>query len=116
MNKNQKKYTIFILLLLSVLALFALSGCNKKPSVKNKFEGMKTYCEMDDGTWVCDDIVYKFRLEIKGRMPNAAKDSEFVYLSNLPEISFERAWKAAGFSSNTEDYFAPEDAVLVELG
>lgn len=37
--------------------------------------------------------------EISGRMPNAAKNSTFVYLSNLPEISFEQAWKASGLSS-----------------
>lgn len=40
----------------------------------------------------------------------------FVYLSNVPEISFERAAMAAGLSSNSDDYFAPEEAVLVELG
>ena len=31
------------------------------------------------------------------------------------EFTFEQAWKAAGFSSNTADYFAVEDAVLVEM-
>lgn len=76
---------------------------------------MKTYYELDDGTWMCDDIVYQYRLEIRGRMPNAAVDSTFVYLSNIEEISFEQAYKAAGVSSSTEDYFAPEDAVLVEM-
>ncbi|MBR4109364.1 MAG: hypothetical protein IKK41_03495 [Oscillospiraceae bacterium] len=48
-------------------------------------------------------------------MPNAAGISVFVYLSNIPEISFDRAWKAAGYSSNSEDYFAPEEAVLVGM-
>ena len=76
---------------------------------------MKTYYEMGDGTWMCDDIVYQYRLEINGRMPNAAVDSTFIYLSNIEEISFEQAYKAAGVSSSTEDYFAPEDAVLVEM-
>lgn len=75
---------------------------------------IKTYYEMNDGTWMCDDIVYQYRLEIKGRMPNAAVDSTFVYLSNLKEISFEQAYKAAGVSSSSEDYFSPEEAVLVE--
>ena len=76
---------------------------------------MKIYYEMGDGTWMCDDVVYKYRLEISGRMPNAAKDSTFVYLSNIEEISFEQAYMAAGISSSTEDYFSPEDAVLVEM-
>ena len=76
---------------------------------------MKTYYEMSDGTWQVDGQTYKYRLEIRGRMPNAAVDSTFVYLSNLECITFEQAWKAAGFSSNTADYFVAEDAVLVEM-
>lgn len=57
---------------------------------------------------------HAYRLEIRGRLHSAASDSVFVYLSNVPEISFERAAKAAGLSSNSDDYFAPEEAVLVE--
>lgn len=76
---------------------------------------MKTYREMPDGTWMCDGYTYQYRLEISGRMPNAAVDSTFVYLSNLEEISFEQAYLAAGISSNLEDYFSPEEAVLVEM-
>lgn len=76
---------------------------------------MRTYYELNDGTWMCDDVVYQYRLEISGRMPNAAKDSTFVYLSNIEEIPFEQAYMAAGISSSTEDYFSPEDAVLVEM-
>ena len=76
---------------------------------------MKTYYEMNDGTWMCDNVIYKYQLEIKGRMPNAAVDSTFVFLSNIEEISFEKAYKAAGVSSNSEDYFSPEEAVLVEM-
>ncbi len=76
---------------------------------------MRTYCEMSDGTWTCDGYTYEYRLEISGRMPNAAKDSTFVYLSNIEEISFEQAYKAAGISSSSEDYFPPEKAVLVEM-
>ena len=85
-------------------------------AVRNTVEGnMKTYCEMTDGTWTCDGRVYQYRLEIKGRMPNAAADSFFVYLSNIPEITFDQAYKAAGISSSSDDYFPPEKAVLVEM-
>ncbi len=76
---------------------------------------MKTYYEMTDGTWQTEDNSYKYKLEITGRMPNAAVDTTFVFLSNLESITFEQAWKAAGYSSNTNDYFAVEDAVLVEM-
>lgn len=75
---------------------------------------LKTYYEMSDGTWECEGHIYKHKLEISGRMNNAATDSTFVYLSNLENITFEQAWKAAGLSSNTNDYFAVEDAVLVD--
>ncbi len=102
--------------ILSLFLILLASGCSGKPSVKKTIEGKyRTYYEMSDGTWKCEDHIYKYRLEIKGRMPNAAKDSTFVYLSNQEEISFEQAWKAAGLSSNSEDYFSPEEAVLVEM-
>ena len=73
------------------------------------------YYEMTDGTWKTDDHTYKYRLEITGRMSGAVKDSTFVYLSNIEEISFERAYMAAGLSSNMNDYFDPEEAVLVAM-
>ena len=76
---------------------------------------LKTYYKNANGTWQFDGRLYQYRLEISGRMHNAAVDSTFVFLSNVPTISFERAWRAAGYSSNTEDYFAPEEAMLVEI-
>ncbi len=77
--------------------------------------GLKPYYQLKNGAWMTDSgSIYKYRLEITGRMPNAALDSTFVYLSNLETIGFERAWKAAGFSSNPDDYFLPGEAVLVE--
>ena len=90
--------------------LLLLAGCAGEPKVKRTIEGMKTYAEMTDGTWTCDGRSYAYRLEIRGRLSRAACDSVFVYLSNVPEISFERAAKAAGLSSNSDDYFAPEEA------
>ena len=105
-----------VLVLLSILMAVTFSGCSKKAAVKKTIEGnMKIYCEMTDGTWMCDDHLYEYRLEIKGRMPNAAVDSSFVYLSNIVEIPFDQAYKASGISSNLDDYFSPEEAVLVEM-
>ena len=105
-----------VLFLTLILSLFLVSACAKKEAgIKNTIEGSrKTYYEMTDGTFKCDEYTYKYRLEISGRIPNAAKDSTFVYLSNKEDISFEQAWKAAGFSSLSTDYFSPEDAVLVD--
>ncbi len=73
------------------------------------------YYEMSDGTWKTDTHTYRYRLEITGRMGGAEKDSTFVFLSNIKSITFEQAWKASGFSSNTNDYFKEEDAKFVAL-
>ena len=103
-------------ILLCILVMITISACGKTGNVKNTVKGnMNTYYEMSDGLWMCDGRTYKYRLEISGRMPNAAADTTFVYLSNIEEIPFEKAYKAAGVSSNTEDYFQPEEAVLVEM-
>lgn len=75
---------------------------------------LKTYFKMTDGTWQAGGRNYKYRLVITGRMNNAAVDSTFVYLSNIERITFDQAWKASGLSSHTEDYFSPEEAVLVD--
>lgn len=76
---------------------------------------MAKYYEMSDGTWKTDNYAYQYRLEITGRMGGAEKDSTFVFLSNIENITFEQAWRAAGFSSNMNDYFKEEDAKLVAL-
>lgn len=78
---------------------------------------LKRYYKNDDGTWQVEgqSQKYKYKLEISGRMPNAIADVSFVYLSNLDSITFEQAWKAAGYSSNTTDYFPIEDAILVGM-
>lgn len=108
-----KRLITFVLVLSCVLGLI---GCSQKRNIENTIDGnMKTYYEMSDGTWQCDDVSYKYRLEITGRLNNADCDTSYVYLSNIETITFEQAWKASGLSSNTNDYFPVEDAILVEL-
>lgn len=109
-----KKSTV---ILTGLLLAVSVLGCVKKSTVKKTIEGnMRTHSQMTDGTWICEDHSYnKYRLEKSGRMPDAAEDSTFVYLSNLKGISFEHAYKAAGVSSFSGDYFSPEEAVLVEM-
>lgn len=78
---------------------------------------VEKYYELSDGTYRTDSgNTYKYRLEITGRMHSAVRDSTFVYLSNRDDITFDEAWKAAGYSSNLDDYFNPEEAVLVGIG
>ena len=95
----------------------ALVGCSHQPSgPAGTLEGnIRTYSELADGTWQAEGNTYRYRLEIGGRMPHAAQDVTFVYLSNVEEITFEQAWRAAGLSSDGEDSFAAEEALLVEV-
>lgn len=125
-----KKIARITLITLMLLSLF---GCSQKePSVvkmyaatdselvekcwnNNELVTMVTYYKMSDGTWKTDTYTYRYRLEITGRMGNAAKDSTFVFLSNTKDITFEQAWKASGFSSNMADYFQEKNAKFVAL-
>jgi len=103
-------------LLISISISISVFLCPQDTYVKKTFDGgLKTYYEMSDETWECENNSYMYRLEISGRMPNAAKDSCFVYLSNIEVITFEQAYMAAGLSSNSEDFFILKEAVLVEL-
>lgn len=63
--------------------------------------------------WVVGDNTYAYRLEITGRMPNAEKNTTYIVLSNSENITFDQAMRASGLSSNTNDYFRSELAVLV---
>lgn len=127
-----KKKTALFLTLICILSMSGCSG-NKEVRVINTFEQtpadltnayldqskvltLTTYYELSDGTWKTDDHAYKYRLEISGRLNNAVKDSTYVILSNTDDITFEQAWKASGLSSNMDDYFNIEDAVIVGIG
>jgi len=107
-----KKITSLLLLVALLLA-----GCSqtKEPEVVNTITTDRmTYHELSDGTWQADGKIYKHRLEVTGQLPNSIEESTFVYLTNLEKITFDQAWKAAGFSSQTTDYFSEDEAVLVE--
>lgn len=80
---------------------------------QGEFVNLVKHYKMSDGTWKTDSHTYKYRLEITGRMNSAEKDSTFVFLSNIEDITFDQAWKASGFSSNMADYFKEEDAKFV---
>ena len=74
-----------------------------------------THYEMSDGTWKTENYTYKYRLEKTGRVHNAASDTTFVFLSNIENITFEQMWKAAGLSSNRNDYFDADVARFVGM-
>ena len=78
------------------------------------FTTVKHY-QLSDGTWKTDSFNYKYKLILTGRLNNAVKDSTYEVLSNNPDITFDMAWKASGLSSNSEDYFKEEDAIIVAM-
>ncbi len=124
-----KKIIIYLLIFAFAFGMFGCSQ-NKETTIVNTFEQTPsnlieeyvknskevistTYYEMSDGTWKTDEYAYKYKLVITGRLSNAVRDITYTILSNIENISFEQAWKASGLSSNSDDYFAAEDAVFV---
>ena len=73
----------------------------------------KLHYENLDGEWVSEGYTYKYRLEITGRMNQAAKNTTFIVLSNTEDITFDQTWKASGLSSSMADYFDPAVSVIV---
>lgn len=107
--------------LFAILAvcLMLFIGCGENEIIKTYDQSddngvMKTYYEMKDGTWKCDDIIYQYRLELKGRMPNAEKDSCFVVLTDDKSLSFETVSKSL-YSSLLKDVDAMKGSVIVEM-
>ncbi len=110
-----KKTTLAAMLLLSLL----LCGCAQTGTIRTAFssdtEGVLTdYQELRDGTWKCENTVYQYRLELTGRMPNTAADSQFVVLTDNAHLTFDQV-AASLLSSGYEDSQLLSEAVLVEI-
>ena len=73
----------------------------------------RLHYETLDGKWACEGYTYRYRLEISGRLHNAAGNTAYIVLSNTREIGFDETWKASGISSDLADYFDPAVAVIV---
>ena len=95
------------------VCLMLFVGCGENEIV-NTYEQSEDSGEMKDGTWKCDDTIYKYRLELNGRMPNAEKDSCFVVLTDDKSLSFEAVSKSL-YSSLLKDADAMKGSVIVEL-
>lgn len=103
------------------LALCALlfTGCGKSDIAKTYEQSeqdgiIKTYYEMKDGTWQCEDTTYQFRLKLDGRMPNSELDSCFVVLTNNENLTFEEVSKSL-YISSFEDIKVMESSLIVEM-
>ena len=96
-----------------IVLILCITGCSSPRNSKAYKDGIRTYYSLSDGSWLCEEISYKERLEIKGTI----KDHEvtYIYLSNIGDITFEQAELNSGISSNSNDYFDPKDAIMVEI-
>lgn len=127
---NYKRPAFWIILIAVILCVFvAVCLMTNPPTNKNTptesgesivdgedivMGNMKTYSFLPDETYECDGYSYKYRLELVGRMHAAAVDSKYVVLSNREDITFEQA-AATLFSSDSNDWFDPKEAVLVDI-
>lgn len=111
MNRNVLAFVV----LLSVFFI----GCGKA-NVVNVYEEstengiVATYYEMSNGTWKCNDKIYKYRLELTGRTPNAVRDSQYAVLTNNDSLAFDEVSKSL-YSSLIEDSEVMKDSVIVEM-
>ena len=71
------------------------------------------YSALNNGMWSVGDYTYRYRLEITGKPNSAAKMVSYLVLGNTKDITFEQALKASGLSSDSNDYFSPDYAVIV---
>ncbi len=83
-------------------------------SEKGEFVIYHLHYKTADG-WYSEGHHYQYRLEITGRLSGAEKNTTFIVLSNTKDITFEQTWKASGLSSNLEDYFDPEEAIIAGI-
>ncbi|MBR0303352.1 MAG: immunogenic protein [Clostridia bacterium] len=116
---------VIAIVVLAALLCVLLCACGEK--VDGEADGESYTIEANDSgvlktysysaylrCYSCDGMKYTYKLTLSGRMPNAEKDSTFVVLSNVEDITFEQAYLQFT-SSNTADLFDPQDAVVVEM-
>lgn len=113
----EKKYKQELQLNKDVVEIYHATDEDKISSFikKHKIYYHVTHYKTSDGKWQIKDLphTYKYRLELTGRMHNAARDSTYIVLCNRNNITFDEAWKPSGFSSNLEDYFKAYEAYIV---
>ena len=106
-DKNEEKAEIFEEYEVTPISEIESNYNNSIPVIKTN------YYRMSNNTWQTDNHSYKYMLILSGKDTVAAKVTTYYVLSNHRDITFEEAFLASGFSSNTADYFKPEEAVIV---
>lgn len=72
------------------------------------------YYQNEDGTWSADGYTYKYLVELRGTMPNAASESAFIVLTNDKGITFEDAWWSL-FGSHSDNWLDPNESKIVDI-
>lgn len=73
----------------------------------------KTYHRLSDGTWESEGYIYKNCIRKAGKM--GIGYTIYTILTNKEDITFYEAMMASGLSSNLNDYFDPEESVIVAM-
>ena len=105
---NKRKWILLIAIIVFIYNLFF-------PFHVYTYTGIVDYQLMSNMTYKTDEYTYKYRLKITGRVHASKYDTTYVYLSNISDISFDRAWKASGLSSYLGSYFDESEAILVDI-
>ena len=65
-----------------------------------------------DGMWYTDKHIYKYKKELKGKLPNANEEIAFTVLSNIDTVLFS---DVCDIIFNKEKRFNEEEFVLAEI-
>lgn len=64
-----------------IVLILCITGCSSPRKSKAYKDGIRTYYSLSDGSWLCEEISYKERLEIKGTIKD--REVTYIYLSNI---------------------------------
>ena len=124
-----KKITLLTIVILTTLFLCCCSPLKKQDILKEvpasdaeKLEELIAsgediisipYYELKDGTFFAQSQNYKEMFRVSGKLNNSELETGYIILSNIGAISFDKAWKASGLSSNSDDYYNENDVLFV---
>ena len=57
-----------------IVLILCITGCSSPRKSKAYKDGIRTYYSLSDGSWLCEEISYKERLEIKGTIKDTYYD------------------------------------------
>lgn len=104
-----------ILILLIVFLISLVAGCGIKTMSVENASAIVEYSQNEDGTWISEGRIYKYKIELTGWDYNAEHEGRFVVLTNNPDITYEDvSWSF--LSSQSDDFLDSNETVIVEMG